>query len=106
MGDVLVLFEQSKDGWKWEPVPPCTKESSAVYRGGICEVSFEFTKAGDLVAIGRNEDGDATGFGSQLFYAKKESLGSWTALKVSVPWRFDSPRLARMEEDGEVLLFA
>lgn len=103
--DVMVLFEQSKDALTWEPVPPCTKDSSAVYRGGICEVSFEFTKAGDLVAIGRNEDGDQSGFGSQLFYAKKGSLGDWTKLKVSVPWRFDSPRLASTG-DGEILLFA
>jgi len=103
--DVLVLFEQSKDGWKWEPVPPCSEGSSVVYRGGISEVSFEFTKSGDLVAIGRNEDGDTTGFGSQLFYARKGSLGSWTQLKVSLPWRFDSPRLAATSS-GEILLFA
>lgn len=103
--DVLVLFEQSRDGLKWEPVPPCTAESRAVYRGGICEVSFEFTKADDLVAIGRNEDGDKTGFGSQLFYARKGSLGTWTHLKVSIPWRFDSPRLTSAS-GGELLLFA
>lgn len=102
--DVLVLFEQSRDGLKWEPVPPCT-DSSSVHRGGISEVSFEFTSSGDLVAIGRNEDGDATGFGTQLFYAKKGSLGSWTPLKISLPWRFDSPRLASTSR-GEILLFA
>lgn len=102
--DVLVLFEQSKDGLKWEPVPPCS-ESSCVYRGGVCEVSFEFTKSGDLVALGRNEDGDTTGFGTQLFHARKGSLGDWTALKVSLPWRFDSPRLSSTQQ-GEILLFA
>jgi hypothetical protein len=103
--DIIVLFEQSRDGLKWEPVPPCSKESSSVYRGGVSEVSFEFTTAGDLVAIGRVEDGDSTGFGSQLFYAKKGALGSWTPLKVCVPWRFDSPRLASISQ-GEILLFA
>lgn len=103
--DVLVLFEQSKDGIVWKPVPPCTSDSRAVYKGGVCEVSFEFTKRGDLVAIGRNEDGDSTGFGTQLFFAKKESLGEWTHLNVSIPWRFDSPRLVPMM-DGEILLFA
>eukprot|EP00405_Crypthecodinium_cohnii_P037482 CAMPEP_0206535190 /NCGR_PEP_ID=MMETSP0325_2-20121206/5986_1 /ASSEMBLY_ACC=CAM_ASM_000347 /TAXON_ID=2866 /ORGANISM="Crypthecodinium cohnii, Strain Seligo" /LENGTH=483 /DNA_ID=CAMNT_0054032123 /DNA_START=1 /DNA_END=1449 /DNA_ORIENTATION=+ len=103
--DVLVLFEQSKDAVNWEPVPPCTKESSAVYRGGISEVSFEFTPKGDLVAIGRNEDGDSSGFGTQLFFAKKGSLGEWTHLKVGLPYRFDSPRLASTS-DGEILLFA
>lgn len=102
--DILVLFEQSKDGRQWEPVP-AGRDSSVVYRGGVSEVSFEFTAVGDLVAIGRNEDGDATGFGSQLFYARREDLGAWTALKVCVPWRFDSPRLASAS-CGEILLFA
>eukprot|EP00413_Alexandrium_margalefii_P036685 CAMPEP_0204600930 /NCGR_PEP_ID=MMETSP0661-20131031/55721_1 /ASSEMBLY_ACC=CAM_ASM_000606 /TAXON_ID=109239 /ORGANISM="Alexandrium margalefi, Strain AMGDE01CS-322" /LENGTH=485 /DNA_ID=CAMNT_0051611765 /DNA_START=47 /DNA_END=1501 /DNA_ORIENTATION=+ len=102
--DVLVLFEQSRDGLTWGPVAPCT-DSSTVHRGGVSEVSFEFTKAGDLVALGRNEDGDATGFGTQLFYARRGSLGAWTPLKVSLPWRFDSPRLASTS-GGEILLFA
>lgn len=101
--DVLTLFEESSDGINWKPVGNNT--SSAVYRGGICEVSFEFTKAGDLVAIGRNEDGDSTGFGSQLFYARKDNLGKWVPLKISVPWRFDSPRMT-CTASGEILLFA
>lgn len=101
--EVLTLFEESSDGISWKPVG--NSESSTVYRGGICEVSFEFTLNGDLIAIGRNEDGDATGFGSQLFYAKKGSLGDWISLQSSIPYRFDSPRMTRTE-DGEILLFA
>lgn len=99
--EVVVLFEKSRDGMNWEPVG----DESVVYRGGICEVAFEFTTRGDLVAIGRNEDGDTTGFGSQLFFAKKEKLGTWLRLEVSLPWRFDSPRMIRTSE-GEILLFA
>jgi len=49
--------------------------------------------------------GDVTGFGTQLFFARKGSLGEWTHLKVSLPWRFDSPRLAS-NSLGEILLFA
>jgi hypothetical protein len=102
--DVCVLFERSYDGWVWEPLG---EAGSVVYRGGVCEVAFEFTSKGDLVAIGRNEDGDSTGFGTQLYFAPKGDLGKWTALKVSLPWRFDSPRMLRTDGgDGEILLFS
>jgi hypothetical protein len=102
VGEILVLFEQSTDGITWSPVGQ--SGSSIVYRGGISEVSFEFTADGDLVAIGRNEDGDTTGFGTQLFYASKADLGHWTSLATSVPFRFDSPRLARSANN--IVLFA
>lgn len=98
--ECTVLFEQSSDGMKWQPVG----KESAVYSGGISEVSFAFTPRGDLVAIGRNEDGDRTGFGSQLFFASRADLGTWVPLRVSLQHRFDSPRLRCME--GELLLFA
>jgi len=98
---VLTLFEESKDGINWGPVSG--SKTSTVYRGGICEVSFEFTKGGDLVGIGRNEDGDSTGFGSQLFFAKKGDLSNWKPLTVSMPFRFDSPRMARTQS-GRILL--
>jgi hypothetical protein len=101
---VSVLFEQSNNALDWRPCG--SSKDGIVYKGGICEVSFEFTRAGDLVAIGRNEDGDDTGFGSQLFFARKSDLGSWQALKVSLPWRFDSPRMVRAEATGDILLFA
>lgn len=102
--EVCVLFERSYDGWAWESVG---EDGSVVYRGGVCEVAFEFTLQGDLVAIGRNEDGDTTGFGTQLFYARKASLGKWTSLSTSIPWRFDSPRMIRTDGgNGEILLFS
>merc|ERR1712060_316441 len=66
----------------------------------------EFTSSGDLVAIGRNEDGDSTGFGSQLFFARASDLGTWQSLRISLPWRFDSPRMVRVEASGDILLFA
>lgn len=95
-----VLFECSRDGEMWKPVG----KDLVVYVGGVSEVSFAFTANGDLVAIGRNEDGDHTGFGSQLFFARKNDLGSWTPLTVSLPYRFDSPRMIVMS--GEVVVFA
>jgi len=99
--EVFVLFEKSTDGLNWEPVG----EDAVVYTGGVSEVSFEFTSEGDLVAIGRNEDGDASGFGSQLFHAGSNDLGRWRHLRTSLPWRFDSPRLVRTSS-GEILLFS
>mmetsp|Transcript_26541 Transcript_26541/g.48857 ORF Transcript_26541/g.48857 Transcript_26541/m.48857 type:complete len:440 (-) Transcript_26541:106-1425(-) len=95
-----VVFECSGDGENWKSVG----KSEVVYVGGISEVSFAFTSKGDLVAIGRNEDGDHTGFGSQLFFAPRQDLGSWTPLKVCLPQRFDSPRMAVLS--GEVVVFA
>jgi len=99
-----VLFEMSRNGLDWEPCG--SSKDGVVYRGGVSEVAFEFTDKGDLVAIGRNEDGDSTGFGSQLFFASSTDLGNWKALKHSLPWRFDSPRFCRVEATGDVLLFA
>lgn len=101
-GDLKVLFERSRDGVTWEP---CGKSGSVVYEGGVSEVAFEFTATGDLVAIGRNEDGDTTGFGTQLFHAKKDDLSAWTPLRISSSYRFDSPRIMRTT-GGTVLLFA
>lgn len=96
-----VLFEKSTDGMVWEPVG----KQSEVYSGGVCEVSFAFLQNGDLVAIGRNEDGDATGWGSQIFYARADYLGNWQHLAVSLPSRLDSPRLMCTSKN-ELLLFA
>eukprot|EP00933_Yihiella_yeosuensis_P017492 TRINITY_DN14590_c1_g3_i1.p1 TRINITY_DN14590_c1_g3~~TRINITY_DN14590_c1_g3_i1.p1 ORF type:complete len:231 (+),score=44.81 TRINITY_DN14590_c1_g3_i1:272-964(+) len=98
-----VLFEQSSNGLDWRPCG--SSKDSVVYQGGVCEVAFEFTKAGDLIGIGRNEDGDSTGFGSQMFFASASDLGRWKALKTSLPWRFDSPRMCRVEATGDVLVF-
>jgi len=98
--ELTVVFEKSRDGVNWQPVG----KDLAVYVGGISEVSFAFTACGDLVAIGRNEDGDRTGFGSQMFFARKDDLGTWVSLKDSLPYRFDSPRLVSME--GQFVLFA
>ncbi|CAK0898508.1 unnamed protein product [Prorocentrum cordatum] len=99
-----VLFEQSRNGLDWTPCG--SSKDGVVYRGGISEVAFEFTQRGDLVAIGRNEDGDSSGFGSQLFFASSGDLGQWQALAQSLPWRFDSPRFCRVDATGDVLLLA
>ena len=94
-GQLDVLFYSSDDGITWLPAA----ESPVVYHGGVSEVAFEFDSAGNLWAIGRNEDGDATGFGSQVFYAPAGNLGGWQSLAQSDPERYDSPELFRHDED-------
>ena len=66
-----------------------------VYRGGVSEASFEFDASGRLWAVTRNEDGDASGFGSHVVTAPPERPGAWEFPARSHPERYDSPRLFR-----------
>ncbi len=89
-----VRFRSSIDGIDWRDVGP-----GPVYRGGATETSFEFDRGGGLWAITRNEDGDATGFGSHVASAEAEAPGLWRFPERSNPSRFDSPRLFRHGRD-------
>jgi hypothetical protein len=89
--DIAVSFTRSGDGLAWEPV----KGDGVVYRGGVSEVAFEFARDGTLWAVTRNEDGDATGFGSHVCSASPDDLGTWTCSARSDPERYDSPKLLR-----------
>src|SRR5262249_57246634 len=62
-----------------------------VYRGGASEASFEFDDTGRLWAVTRNEDGDATGFGSHVVTAPPDRPGAWEFPPSSAPQRYDSP---------------
>jgi len=84
-----VLFYRSRDGRDWQPVGA----QGSVYRGGVSEVAFEFANDGSLHAVGRNEDGDESGFGSQLFWSGAALPGEWNHLSHSDPERYDSPEL-------------
>jgi hypothetical protein len=87
-------FRTSTDGIVWQDVG-----GRPVYRGGASESSFEFERGGALWAITRNEDGDATGFGSHLAWADASEPGAWLFPEASDPARFDSPRLFRHGND-------
>ena len=89
-----VHFRTSLDGVDWKDVGV-----GPVYRGGATEASFEFDRQGALWAITRNEDGDATGFGSHVASAEAGTLGTWRFPDRSNPSRFDSPRLFRHGRD-------
>lgn len=93
--EVKVFFTKSTDGVTWTPV----KGDGVVYTGGVSEVGFEFDERGDLWAVTRNEDGDATGFGSHVCTAPKGDLGTWTCSAHASPERYDSPRMFRHGKD-------
>jgi hypothetical protein len=94
--DIKVKLEVSEDGHSWKGSP--------VYFGGISEVAFEFDDEGHLWGVGRNEDGDTTGFGAQIFHAKAGEHFKWTALTKSLPHRYDSPRM--FKHHGEIYLLS
>ena len=94
-GAIDVYFKVSDDGRAWKSVDDATH----VYRGGASEAAFEFTATGDLWAVTRNEDGDATGFGSHLCSATADSLSVWDCGDVSDPERYDSPEMFRHDDD-------
>lgn len=89
---VEVYFQRSTDGVHFEPVEP---DHVVSYHGGVSEVAFEFTSAGDAWFVTRNEDGDQTGFGSHVCFARKASLARWECPERSDPERYDSPEMFR-----------
>lgn len=93
--EVAVFFKQSSDGTAWISVGG--REN--VYYGGVSEVAFEFDVDGSLYAVTRNEDGDASGFGSHLCYAPASDLSAWDCPPVSDPERYDSPEMFRHGND-------
>ena len=94
--DVAVFFQRSTDGVNWSPVNPDREVS---YRGGNSEVAFELTESGDAWFVTRNEDGDETGFGSQLCFAAASDLAAWQCPERSDPERYDSPEMFRHGDD-------
>jgi hypothetical protein len=100
-GKVAVHFKSSTDGIEWNDVDP---SGSPVYVGGVSEVGFDFDPAGNLFAVGRNEDGDSSGMGSLVFSAAASRPGKWLAPAVSNPNRYDSPRM--FSHEGSLYLVA
>lgn len=95
-GTIEVRFEVSDDGLAWKPVQDGRR---VVYTGGVSEVAFEFDEAGALWAVGRNEDGDASGFGANVCTAPADALGTWTCSNPADPERYDSPEMFRHGDD-------
>jgi hypothetical protein len=90
MRPIEVRFQTSSDGLDWRDAG-----SGPVHRGGATETAFEFGRGGRLWAVTRNEDGDQTGFGSQVVSAEPGALADWRFPPRSDPSKFDSPRMFR-----------
>jgi hypothetical protein len=93
--EISVFFKQSTDGSAWTPVGG----KDFVYFGGVSEVAFEFDVDGSLWLVTRNEDGDASGFGSHVCYAPADALADWQCPAVTDPERYDSPEMFRHEDE-------
>lgn len=93
--EIAVFFKESTDGTAWTPVGG----KPNVYYGGVSEVAFEFDGTGALWAVTRNEDGDATGFGSHVCYAPPDDLSAWQCSPQTDPDRYDSPEMFRHGDD-------
>lgn len=93
--ELRVSFEQSTDGDTFQPVGG----RDVVYRGGVSECAFEFDRDGNLWVVTRNEDGDASGFGSHVCTAPASDLSAWNCPEQSDPERYDSPEMFRHEDE-------
>lgn len=87
-----VYFKTSTDGTHWAVQDPA---HPAVYHGGVSEVAFEFDLSGNLWGVTRNEDGDASGFGSHVCFAPAGDLSNWQCPARCSPERYDSPWMFR-----------
>lgn len=96
---VEVYWLKTTDGRNFEPVVP---EQPVVLRGGTSETDFTILDDGTVIAVARNEAGDAEfGFGSKICRGEAGAPATWRC--VGDVRRFDSPLVFRHR--GEVWLF-
>jgi hypothetical protein len=82
-----IHFLTTKDGRNFDPV---VAGKPIVQSGGGSETDFTFTGDGTLVAVTRNEAGDANfGFGSKICKASPNDLGNWQCAPDKK--KYDSP---------------
>lgn len=93
--EVSLFFKQTEDGKNWSSV----NDSGAVYFGGVSETAWEFDKDQNLWAVTRLEDGDDSGFGSHVAFAKVGDLGAWEFPDEADPRCFMSPKMFRHGDD-------
>jgi hypothetical protein len=94
-----VFFKQTDDGVNWKSM----NDTGSVYFGGVSETAWEFDREGNLWAVTRLEDGDKTGFGSQVAFAKAGDLGNWELPDTADERCFMSPKMFR-HGDGLYLI--
>lgn len=91
-GAIDVFLKRTTDGVTWSDLDPTRP---ALYHGGVSEIAYELDEEGGLWVVTRNEDGDATGFGSHVCYAPPGRLSAWECPERADPERYDSPKLFR-----------
>lgn len=95
-----VFLKRSEDGVSWVHVDAA---KPSLYRGGVSEIAYELDEDGTLWIVTRNEDGDATGFGSHLCSAPPGNMSAWQCPAKSDPERYDSPKMIRHGRDLYVI---
>lgn len=91
---VRIHWLTTDDGLAWRGV---LDSGPVVLEGGGSEADFVFLDDGSLLAVVRNEAGDADGFGSKVCTAPADDLGAWSCL--TDPRKYDSPLLFRQGPD-------
>jgi len=87
---IEVHWLTTSDGRTFRPV---VAGRPAVLRGGGSETDFVIQDDGSIVAVVRNEAGDAMGWGSKVCRAEAGTPGDWRC--AGDPRKFDSPLLFR-----------
>lgn len=83
---IAVRWLKSRDGLVWEPVD-ATRE--VVLLGGASETDAVFMPDGRVVAVARNEAGDASGFGSKVCVGERGASAEWSC--TTDKKKYDSP---------------
>ncbi len=94
-----VSWLASTDGSTWDARVP---GQPVVYTGGASETDLAYTDDGGVVAVLRNEAGDAEGFGSLICRGEADALGQWRCERDDR--KFDSPLV--LEHGGRIWLVA
>ena len=95
---IAVMFKKSVDGAVFTPVE-ASASTAAVYHGGVSETGWEFDHEGNVWAVTRNEDGDESGFGSQLMFAPKDNLSKWQKMGPIDRNCYMSPKMFRVGKE-------
>lgn len=89
-----LYLNKTIDGENFVPVEP--EFPATVTKTGGSEVGWMFDLEGNIWGVLRNEDGDATGWGSRMFHANHDTLGQWEfTQEVSDVDIYESPRMFR-----------
>ena len=91
LGQVKLFFNKSDDGRTWTPI---SSKTSPFSLGGISEVGWAVDNTGVLYGVGRNEDGDDSGWGSRVLKFDPETMEApqWIG-NQSNPNIYESPRM-------------